>query len=471
VKKENSNEIKAPTETPMSARENFSYELISSFRSTTQGNREWLSVMGPTRNLRPKPLSAAERKRKSRAAKSEEAREQERFRDRQRKATEAARALNRASMHRQREFSVFREFSARDYERAQDRQRKTTLRENQTAETRDRGRAHNRASMAKQRARSRTQDKSVEASLKSSEVLVGKHQVLDLKSMNDEIDEVGHVDQHDGANQVGKDTTSICIANGKAILPPFPPTVEDLSRLSGTDADSPELKGERPLNLLGLKLPSSKWKLSKFTDPNYPTLKDQWDLHETYMLNGFPASRKMCRIMTNSQHIKFGVFYEVFDEAPSTYNSMEELQTMIDRFESAQFCPGITEDVISSLQRVSPSLTAHCLMLKRDIEGCWRSDACSRLLFETASSVCLNCNKLQESFMSKHPNQPKNKKLKSTGMFSLKINNRYLYRESKMLKLRTMKRKIVQLEACARNSTRSIKVSVTFCLLLPTRCT
>ena len=126
----------------------------------------------------------------------------------------------------------------------------------------------------------------------------------------------------------------------------------------------------RPLNL---KLPSSKWKLSKCTDANYPTLKDQWDLHETYMLNGFPASRKMCRIMTDSQHIKFGVFYEVFNEAPSCYNSMEELQIMIDRFESARLCQGIAEKVILPLKKLSP-LTDDCLSLKKDIEGCWRSD-------------------------------------------------------------------------------------------------
>ena len=88
----------------------------------------------------------------------------------------------------------------------------------------------NKANMSKKRSKQRSTVGFKEA-LKSKEVLIGSHEVVDLKESNDSIGNMKAICQYCDALKFKKETSSTCCGNGKVLLDPFPVPPPEINNL------------------------------------------------------------------------------------------------------------------------------------------------------------------------------------------------------------------------------------------------
>ena len=176
------------------------------------------SGKGPPPFKRYKPLTAAERKRRSRAAQSEEKKMEEALKNKERKAKK--RATQSADQKRE--------------EYVKNRERKASARAGHSSTVKDEAKVKACERMSRQRHKARTKV-SYKDGLRSQEIMDGSYLVPDLENSEDKIGDMDIICQYCGALKFQKETSSTCCGNGKVVLDPFPVPPPEINNLWHAD--------------------------------------------------------------------------------------------------------------------------------------------------------------------------------------------------------------------------------------------
>ena len=179
-------------------------------------------------------MSAAERKRKSRAGRNEEIKEKEKERDRQRKA------VNRAS----------ETYSQRINRTLADRQRQELNRALETSSQRSNRQMEDRQRQNINRARRTRMRAEERIATKTYEILNGDIEIPSLTNDIDSIGDMTFICHHCGAYKFQKETSSNCCLSGQIDLPKFPCPPQNLHDLWFGDSEEAKIfrKYSRILN-------------------------------------------------------------------------------------------------------------------------------------------------------------------------------------------------------------------------------
>jgi hypothetical protein len=255
-----------------------------------EGKPSTSSGKGPPPVKRPKPLTAAEKKKRNRASQSAEKKMEESLKNKERKAkkraTQSADQKKEESMKNQQRLAKQREAQSADKkmeESLKNQERKAKKRATQSADHKKAEYLNNQQRLAKKR-ESQSADKKVEESaknrerdattragqssaekneanvkacermsrqrhkartkvsykegLRSQEIMDGSYLVPDLENTDDKIGDMNIGCEYCGALKFKKETSSTCCGNGKVILDPFPTPPPEINNLwNATDTE------------------------------------------------------------------------------------------------------------------------------------------------------------------------------------------------------------------------------------------
>ena len=240
-----------------------------------EGKPSTSSGKGPPPIKKPKPLTAAEKKRRSRAnqsadqkreellknlqriakkreSQSADQKKEELLKNQQKRKSQSADQKREELQKNQKKIAGKRasqSADAKNAEYAENKSRKVKQKAGQSAVEKNAANVKDCERKSRQRQKARTKVNYKEAQ-KSQEILDGSYVVNDLKNTDDNIGDMDIVCQYCSALKFKKETSSTCCGNGKVLLDPFPVPPPEINTLwhANTTEGRVFRENARPIN-------------------------------------------------------------------------------------------------------------------------------------------------------------------------------------------------------------------------------